>query len=164
MQPCGEGWGRCLSMRWNFRWKMRWNMRWIPCGRDFRIALLLSCLLGLLVAGGGCSAIAVTSTGTGQNLAVDSHRDASTPDTSSPTEISTHDLPFQGLLPPQMRACLPARLHPVSGMFLKAWMMGRIATPTFRRFFHMPNSDYLKVSECLVAARKSLWEEAPRKV
>lgn len=160
MQPCGEGQDRCLSMRWN----MRWYFRWIPCGRDFRIALLLPFLLWLLVAGGGCSATAVTSTGTGQNSAVVSHRDASIPDTSSPTEISTHDLSFQGLLPPQMRACLPARLHPVSGMFLKAWMMGRIATPTFRRFFHMPNSDYLKVSECLVAARKGLRAEAPQKV
>lgn len=63
-----------------------------------------------------------------------------------------------------MRACLPARLHPVSGMFLKAWMRNQIGTPTFRRFFHMPNSDYLKVSECLVHARKRPREEAPRKV
>lgn len=54
----------------------------------------------------------------------------------------------------RLLACLPDRLHPVSRMFLDAWLAGTIATPTFRRFFHMPNSDYLSVSECLVVARK----------
>ena len=56
----------------------------------------------------------------------------------------------------RLSACLPERLHPVSRMFLDAWLAGTIATPTFRRFFHMPNSDYLKVGECLVAVREEL--------
>jgi len=56
----------------------------------------------------------------------------------------------------RLLACLPERLHPVSRMFLDAWLVGTIGTPTFRRFFHMPNSDYLEVSECLVAVREAI--------
>ncbi len=61
----------------------------------------------------------------------------------------------------RLLACLPDRLHPVSRIFLDAWLAGTIGTPTFRRFFHMPNSDYLKVSECLVATRNAM-ENADR--
>jgi hypothetical protein len=52
---------------------------------------------------------------------------------------------------PRLAACLPKRLHPVSRMFLEAWLTGSISTPIFRRFFHLPNSDYLRVSDCLIA-------------
>lgn len=64
-------------------------------------------------------------------------------------------------LDPRLAACLPGRLHPVSRMFLEAWLAGDIGTPTFRRFFHMPNSDYLEVSKCLVAARKAISPPIP---
>ncbi len=64
----------------------------------------------------------------------------------------------------RLLACLPERLHPVSRMFLDAWLAGTIRTPTFRRFFHMPNSDYLTVSECLVAVREAIAStDRPRK-
>lgn len=53
---------------------------------------------------------------------------------------------------PRFQACLPERLHPVSRRILEAWLTGLIPTPVFRRFFHLPNSDYLPVSDCLVAA------------
>lgn len=52
---------------------------------------------------------------------------------------------------PRLWACLPRRLHPVSRMFLESWLQGRISTEIFRRYFHMPNSTYLSVSECLIA-------------
>ena len=54
---------------------------------------------------------------------------------------------------PRLKACLPERLHPVSRMFLEAWLTGSISTDIFRRYFHMPNSKYLPVSACLIAAR-----------
>ena len=52
---------------------------------------------------------------------------------------------------PRLEACLPRRLHPVSRLFLEAWLAGKISTPIFRRFFHLPDSTYLAVGECLVA-------------
>ncbi|MCZ6842143.1 MAG: hypothetical protein O7G32_04850 [SAR324 cluster bacterium] len=52
---------------------------------------------------------------------------------------------------PRLKACLPKRLHPVSRMFLRSWLDGTISTDVFRRYFHRPNSDYLYVSECLIA-------------
>ena len=57
---------------------------------------------------------------------------------------------------PRLEACLPARLHPVSRMFLESWLAGRISTPIFRRFFHLPDSTYLQVSECLVAVAERI--------
>ena len=67
---------------------------------------------------------------------------------------------------PRLQACLPARLHPVSRMFLRSWLRGTISTPLFRRLFHLPNSDYLPVGECLIAtaARISLAPGYTRKV
>lgn len=53
---------------------------------------------------------------------------------------------------PRFEACLPKRLHPVSRRILEAWLAGLIPTPVFQRFFHLPNSDYLPVGECLIAA------------
>lgn len=48
--------------------------------------------------------------------------------------------------------CLPERLHPVSKMFLEAWLNGEMSTAQFLRWFHMPNSDYLDVAQCILAA------------
>ena len=53
---------------------------------------------------------------------------------------------------PEILACLPARLHPVSQYFLDQWLDGRLSTAEFLRWFHMPNSDYLPVGECILAA------------
>ncbi|MEQ8651223.1 MAG: hypothetical protein RIC87_02045 [Kiloniellales bacterium] len=53
--------------------------------------------------------------------------------------------------------CLPERLHPVSRMFLEHWLRGDFSTAEFLRWFHMPNSDYIAVADCLVkAAAQSL--------
>lgn len=49
-------------------------------------------------------------------------------------------------------ACLPDKLHPVSRMFLEIWLSGDMSTAEFLRWFHMPNSDYLPVAQCLLAA------------
>jgi hypothetical protein len=46
--------------------------------------------------------------------------------------------------------CVPGRLHPISRRFLDAWLDGDLATATFRRLFHLPNSDYLEAGQCLV--------------
>ena len=51
-----------------------------------------------------------------------------------------------------MQACLPDPLHPVSRQFLDAWLDGSLPTHEFLRWFHMPNSDYLPVAECLLRA------------
>ncbi len=52
----------------------------------------------------------------------------------------------------RIQACLPADLHPVSADFLDAWLVGEMPTREFLRWFHMPNSDYLPVAECLLRA------------
>ena len=52
----------------------------------------------------------------------------------------------------EVLACLPERLHPVSRAFLEYWLTGIMPTREFLRWFHMPNSDYLPVAQCLVAA------------
>lgn len=51
-----------------------------------------------------------------------------------------------------LQACLPERLHPFSRQILDAWLLGDLPTPEFLRWFHMPNSDYLPVAECLLKA------------
>ncbi len=51
---------------------------------------------------------------------------------------------------PEIQACLPTRLHPVSRMFLDAFLAGRITKQDFLWAFHLPNSDYLPVAECIV--------------
>jgi hypothetical protein len=53
-------------------------------------------------------------------------------------------------MPPEIEACLPVRLHPVSRMFLEAFLAGRITQQDFLWAFHLPNSDYLPVAECIV--------------
>ncbi len=55
------------------------------------------------------------------------------------------------MIDPHLLTCLPERLHPVSQRFLEYWLSGVMSTPDFLRWFHMPNSDYLPVAQCLVA-------------
>lgn len=48
-------------------------------------------------------------------------------------------------------ACeFPERLHPVSRVFLDAFLDGRMTAAQFKRFFSLPNSDYIPLAECLV--------------
>jgi hypothetical protein len=49
-----------------------------------------------------------------------------------------------------LAACLPERLHPVSRQFLDLWLSGELSTSEFIRWFHMPNSDYLETTQCLL--------------
>ncbi len=41
-------------------------------------------------------------------------------------------------------------LHPVSQMFLTAFLDGRMTTQEFLRFFSLPNSDYIPLARCFV--------------
>ncbi|MBI2719263.1 MAG: hypothetical protein HY245_16110 [Rhizobiales bacterium] len=49
----------------------------------------------------------------------------------------------------RIAACLPPRLHSFSRMILDYYLAGHMPTAEFRRWFHMPNSDYLPVSDCI---------------
>ncbi len=44
----------------------------------------------------------------------------------------------------------PDRLHPVSRLFLDAFLEGRMTTQQFLRFFSLPNSDYIPIAKCFV--------------
>ena len=50
----------------------------------------------------------------------------------------------------QLVCSFPERLHPVSQLFLDAFLEGRMTAAEFRRFFSLPNSDYIPLAECLV--------------
>lgn len=52
----------------------------------------------------------------------------------------------------EVLACLPTRLHPVSRLFLDAFLDGRITREHFLWGFHLPNSDYLDVAQCVLRA------------
>lgn len=54
-------------------------------------------------------------------------------------------------MPPHLIGCVPSGLHPVSRQFLDSWLAGDLPTATFRRLFHLPNSDYLDTAQCLVS-------------
>lgn len=56
------------------------------------------------------------------------------------------------VLPVEILHCLPEHLHPVSRMFLDHWLAGDFSTAEFLRWFHMPNSDYIAVGQCLIEA------------
>ena len=56
---------------------------------------------------------------------------------------------------PGILACLPARLHPVSRMFLEGFLEGRLTREEFLWGFHLPNSDYLEVAQCVLRALAS---------
>ena len=49
----------------------------------------------------------------------------------------------------KINACLPSRLHSFSQLVLDTYLDGRMDTAQFRRWFHMPNSDYLMVGDCV---------------
>ena len=49
----------------------------------------------------------------------------------------------------RVKACLPPRLHPFSQLVLDHYLDDQMPTSEFRRWFHMPNSDYLPVSDCI---------------
>lgn len=51
----------------------------------------------------------------------------------------------------EVLACLPDHLHWFSRAILDHYLAGSITAGEFMRWFHMPNSDYLMVSECVVA-------------
>lgn len=60
-------------------------------------------------------------------------------------------------MPQAVLNCLPERLHPVSQMFLETWLSGDMSTAEFLRWFHMPNSDYLPVAQCILTAVTGVW-------
>jgi hypothetical protein len=50
----------------------------------------------------------------------------------------------------KMLCDFPARLHPVSQMFLDAYIGGKLTTAEFLRFFSLPNSDYVPLGQCFI--------------
>jgi hypothetical protein len=48
-----------------------------------------------------------------------------------------------------INACLPGKLHSFSRSVLDLYLSGHLPTSEFRRWFHMPNSDYLPASDCI---------------
>ncbi len=55
-------------------------------------------------------------------------------------------------IPDPVQACLPEHLHPVSTQYLAAFLLGHISRAQFLRGFPLPNSDYLSVEDCIIAA------------
>ncbi|HTN97375.1 MAG TPA: hypothetical protein VL101_10385, partial [Nordella sp.] len=54
--------------------------------------------------------------------------------------------------PMEMRdieSCLPPKLHNFSRQVLEFYLHGHMTTEEFRRWFHMPNSDYLMLGDCI---------------
>lgn len=49
----------------------------------------------------------------------------------------------------KIEACLPANLHGFSRNVLDYYLEGRMTTAEFRRWFHMPNSEYLMPGDCI---------------
>ena len=49
----------------------------------------------------------------------------------------------------RIRACTPPDLHGFSRRVLDLYLAGHLPTSEFRRWFHMPNSDYLPASDCI---------------
>ncbi len=48
-----------------------------------------------------------------------------------------------------LAGCLPKNLHGFSSQVLDHYLAGRLSTAEFRRWFHMPNSDYLLLGDCI---------------
>jgi hypothetical protein len=61
-------------------------------------------------------------------------------------------------IPDPVRACLPDYLHPVSRQYLDAFLLGHISRAQFLRGFPLPNSEYLPVEDCIIAAIDTLAE------
>ena len=55
-------------------------------------------------------------------------------------------------IPDPVRVCLPEHLHPVSRQYLDAFLLGHVSRAQFLRAFPLPNSDYLPVEDCIIAA------------
>ena len=55
------------------------------------------------------------------------------------------------MLDPETAACITLKLHWFSQQVLDYYLLGRISTGEFLRFFHMPNSDYLPLGQCIVS-------------
>jgi hypothetical protein len=53
---------------------------------------------------------------------------------------------------PDLLACLPPHLHPVSAQILGLFLGGDLPLEEFRRLFSLPNSDYLPVTDCILKA------------
>jgi len=49
----------------------------------------------------------------------------------------------------KIAACLPPKLHGFSQMVLDYYLEGKMTTDEFRRWFHMPNSEYLMLGDCI---------------
>ena len=49
----------------------------------------------------------------------------------------------------QVSGCLPPNLHSFSRRVLELYLAGSLTTEEFRRWFHMPNSDYLMMGDCI---------------
>lgn len=49
----------------------------------------------------------------------------------------------------KIEACLPPNLHSFSRAVLDYYLEGRLTTAEFRRWFHMPNSEYLMPGDCI---------------
>jgi hypothetical protein len=60
--------------------------------------------------------------------------------------------PIVVAIPDPVRACLPEYLHPVSRQYLDAFLLGQVSRAQFLRAFPLPNSDYLLVEDCIIAA------------
>jgi hypothetical protein len=55
-------------------------------------------------------------------------------------------------IPDPVQACFPEHLHPISRQYLDAFFLGHISRAQFLRGFPLPNSDYLPVEDCIIAA------------
>ena len=66
--------------------------------------------------------------------------------------------PIVVAIPEPVQAYLPDRLHPVSRQYLHAFLLGLVSRAQFLRGFSLPNSDYLSVEDCIVAAIDTLTE------
>ncbi len=51
---------------------------------------------------------------------------------------------------PEIASCMHGSVHWFSQQVLDYYLTGRVSTGEFLRWFHMPNSDYLSISECIV--------------
>lgn len=49
----------------------------------------------------------------------------------------------------RIESCLPAKLHSFSRQVLDYYLDGELSTEEFRRWFHMPNSEYLMMGDCI---------------
>ena len=53
--------------------------------------------------------------------------------------------------------CLPDQLHPMSAQYLRYYLDGIWTTEQFLRWFHMPNSSYLPVAQCVLHRLGEEW-------